>query len=154
MAQKLAGRLPSWRRVVALITCLWLGGSVIIPAAARAQEEFTVLITLDSVTLATLGVITVTGTLTCLEPAVVASVSAQVLQPVRRVHTVPGSGFAELEACDVTPRPFEIVVVPWNGRFAPGTTYVTVSGFACTDLTYTRCNGDAITYALRLPPAL
>jgi hypothetical protein len=76
------------------------------------------------------------------------SVSAQVLQPVRRVHTVAGYGVSELNTCDVTPLPFEIVVVPQTGRFAPGIAYVTVSVFACTDAFI--CMGDTITDALRL----
>jgi len=133
--------------VFVLITCLGLGGHIMVPAA-RAQEAITVSLTLDAVTLGELGTIVVAGTVTCSEPAV-PSVWAQVIQPVRRLHTVTGSGLTELNACDVTPLPFEIVAVPSTGRFAPGIAYVTVSGVACTaDLS---CYfSDMITHAFRL----
>jgi len=138
--------------VFVLIACLGLGGHIMVPAA-RAQEALTVSLTLDAVALGELGTIVVAGTLTCSEPADVSSfgvpgVSAQVLQPVRRVHTVMGYGFAEVKACDVTPLPFEIVVVPQTGRFAPGIAYASVSVYVCTDAFI--CNGDTITDALRL----
>jgi hypothetical protein len=67
MAQLNACHFPSWRRVFAIITCLWLAGNVLIPAT-RAQEAFTVTVSLASATLDKAGVVTVTGTLTCSEP--------------------------------------------------------------------------------------
>ena len=146
MPQQLPCRLPLWCRVFVLIACLGLGGNILVPAA-RAQEALTVSLTLDAVTLGELGTIVVAGTVTCSEP-VVPTVSAQVIQPVRRLHSVVGYGVTEPHACDVTPLPFEIVVVPSTGRFAPGIAYVTVSVFACTDAFI--CMGDTITDALRL----
>jgi len=139
--------------VFVLIACLGLGGNIMVPAA-HAQGALTASLTLDAVAFGELGTIVVAGTLTCSEPAGVPTgygmpvVSAQVLQPVRRVHTVAGYGFTELHACDVTPLPFEIVVVPTSGRFAPGIAYVTVSVFVC-NAAYI-CDGDTITDAVWL----
>jgi hypothetical protein len=152
MPQPLPCRLPLWSRVFVLIACLGLGGNIMVPAA-RAQGAFTISLTLDAVTFGELGTIVVAGTLTCSEPAGVSSgsgvpsVTAQVFQPVRRLHTVTGYGFDEVHACDVTPLPFEIVVVPSSGRFAPGIAYVIVSVFICNALT---CDGDTITDAFWL----
>lgn len=152
MPQQLPCRLPLWSRVFVLIACLGLGGNILVPAA-RAQGAFTVSLTLDAVAFGELGIIVVAGTLTCSEPVNVFSfglptVSAQVLQPVRRLHTVAGSGFTEVKACDVTPLPFEIVIVPQTGRFAPGIAYVTVSVAVCTNAYL--CDSDTITEAFWL----
>lgn len=146
MPQQLPCRLPLWSRVFVLIACLGLGGNILVPAA-RAQGALTASLTLDAVTLE-LGTIVVAGTLTCSEPVGVSSVSAQVLQPVRRLNTVPGYGFDEVPACDVTPFPFEIVVMPSFGRFAPGIAYVTVSVAVCTNAYL--CDSDTITEAFWL----
>jgi hypothetical protein len=155
--QQLPCRLPLWSRVFVLIACLGLGGNILVPAA-RAQGAFTVSLTLDAVAFGELGTIVVAGTLTCSELAAVPSfgpppfgppsVSAQVLQPVRRLHTVVGFGFTEVKACDVTPLPFEIVVVPTSGRFAPGIAYVSVSVYVCNYANI--CDGNTITDAVRL----
>ena len=152
MPQQLPCRLPLWSRVFVLIACLGLGGNIMVPAA-RAQGALTASLTLDAVAFGELGTIVVAGTLTCSEPADVSSfglpvVSAQVLQPVRRLHTVMGYGSDQLNACDVTPLPFEIVIVPQTGRFAPGIAYVTVSVFVCNNAYI--CDGDTITDAMRL----
>jgi hypothetical protein len=152
MAQPSASRLPSWSRVFAILTCLWLSGSVIIPAA-RAQEDFTVTVSLASATVDKAGLVTVTGTLTYSEPAVLAGVDAEVLQPVGRLQTIYGYNSDTLDACDVTPLPVEVAVVPQNGRFVPGTAYVTIFGFACTDRFYETCSGDQRTKPVRLKRA-
>ena len=126
MAQLNACHFASWRRVFAIITGLWLSGSLLIPAA-RAQEAFTVTVSLASATLNKSGLVTVTGTLTCSEPVGDAWVEASVAQPVGRLQMVYGYGVdSGVGACDVTPLPFEAVVVPDNGKFAPGTAYVTI----------------------------
>lgn len=154
MAQLNARHFPSWPRVGAIIACVWLSGSLLIPAA-RAQEAFTVNVSLASVTLDKLGVITVTGTLTCSEPAEGAWVEAYVAQPVGRQKMIYGYGFDyELGACDVTPLPFEFTTVPENGKFAPGKAYVTLYAGACVDPSdWEGCSSDALTKALKLKHA-
>jgi hypothetical protein len=147
MAQLTACPFPSWRRIFAILTGLWLSGSLLIPAA-RAQEAFTVTVSMASATLEKSGVVTVTGTLTCSKPAVEAWVEADVRQPVGRVQTIHGYGYDdELNTCDVTPQPVEAVLVPQDGKFAPGPAYVTIYASACT-LHY--CSSDAQTKPFKL----
>src|ERR671931_1924528 len=140
MAQLTACPFASWRRVFAILTCVWLSGSPLIPAG-RVQEAYTVPVSLTSATLDKSGVVTVTGTLTCSKPAGEAWGEADVRQPVGRLQTIHGSGYDyELNTCDVTPLPIEFVVVPQDGKFAPGTAYVTIYAGACT---FYHCSSDA-----------
>jgi hypothetical protein len=154
MVQLRACHFPSWPRVIAIIACLCLSGSSLIPAA-RAQEAFTVNVSLASATLDKSGVITLTGTLTCSEPADNAWVEAYVSQPVGRLKMVYGYGSDyELGACDVTPLPLEVMVMPDTGKFAPGTVYVTVYAGACTDPSdWNTCSFDELRKPLKLKNA-
>jgi hypothetical protein len=158
MAQPSVYRFPSWRRVFTILTCLWLSGSVLLPAT-QAQEAFTVTIGLTSVTLDTFGIVTMTGTLTCSAPAEDAWVEVYVVQPVGRLQAVYGFGYDDqLEGCDVTPHPFELVVMPENGKFVPGTAYVTLYGTACQDSSspfppFGECSSDDLTKPFKLKHA-
>lgn len=153
MAQPLVCRFASWPHMFAIITGLWLSGSVLLPAT-HAQEAPTVTISLESVTLDEFGAVTVTSTLACSKPAVVNSVDVQVIQPVTRFISIRGYGFENSGACDVKPVPFEIVVVPQNGRFTPSIAYVIVSAFVCTTPSISEaCGSDAVTQPLRLTDA-
>jgi hypothetical protein len=154
MAQPLICRFPSWHRVFAIITCLVLSGSVLLPTA-RAQEDLTVNVRLTSATLDQLGALTVTGTLTCSEPVGDAWVEAYVVQPVGRLQAVYGYGFDQLDGCDVTPLPFEFVVLPETGKLTPGTAYVTLYAGACIDPSdfFGECGFDAVTKAFKLKRA-
>jgi hypothetical protein len=98
--------------------------------------------------------VTVTGTLTCSEPVGEVWVDAYMSQPVGRLHAVEGSGLGQLGACDVTPLPFEAVVVPDEGRFAPGTADVWLSASACIDAnSWEGCSYDEWIGPLRLTHA-
>jgi hypothetical protein len=69
---------------------------------------------------------------------------------------VYGYGYDDqLDGCDVTPRPFEAVAVPENGKFAPGTAYVTIYAGACKDPSdfFEGCSSDALTKPLKLKHA-
>jgi hypothetical protein len=154
MAQLHAGHSPAWRRGLAILACVGLSGTLLLPAA-RGQETLTVHVSLTSASLDQFGVVTVSGTLTCSAPAGEAWVIVDVRQPVGRLRSIYGNVYDyELGTCDVTPQPFEVEVVPVSGKFAPGTAYVTVAAGACTDpVNFEGCSADAQTKSLKLKHA-
>jgi hypothetical protein len=77
------------------------------------------------------GSATISGTLTCSEPAAFAFVTAELSQSVGRVKIIGSNGVEA--ACSATPEPWSVEVLPTNGKFAGGKAVSVAFAFACGD---------------------
>jgi hypothetical protein len=79
------------------------------------------------------GVATVTGTLTCTGNGG-GGVYTSLVQPVGRIATISGYGFADGAACDGSPHPWSTQIEPYSGgKFAGGHATASVSAFVCNE---------------------
>jgi hypothetical protein len=150
----MARHTPKRRRDSALVSLTGLVLSVLLSApVALAQEGALILeINITGATLDRSRFVTVTGTVTCTEPAVISYTCVDVTQPVGRTDSVSGSACPTLNVqCEPTaPATFSIAVSPSNGRFVPGETFVHAFTFGCSVSDGTDCNSDEITVSRRL----
>ena len=91
------------------------------------------------------GTATVSGTITCDEPADFAEVDVQLSQAVGR-HILRGIGQA-FPACDVTPTAWSVAITADNGIFGGGRATADVTAFGCTGPS---CDFDSVSASLRL----
>jgi hypothetical protein len=60
-------------------------------------------------------------------------VSVSLTQPVGRIATVTGDGFAEFTTCDGSPHPWSAQVDPYGGKFAGGHATASATIFVCNE---------------------
>ena len=127
--------------VLTSMVLLLLSGSMVGPGAHA--QVFTVDVEIEGATIDKLGVITVTGTVTCSEPnQIPGNVSVVVQQPRDRLSSVAGSEPTEIapEQCDPDGTSWAVQVVPVEGRFKRGITYINADAFLC--ITLATCDFD------------
>lgn len=99
------------------------------------------------------GLATISGTVACSPSWTSTPVQlfgdASLTQPVGRLHAVNGDAQINLTINDCSaPLPWQVTVVPFNGRYAGGTAYVQVSAFGCDGVG--NCDQGAQTAVIRL----
>jgi hypothetical protein len=142
MARHTPKRLP----YSALASVIGLVLSMLISAPiALAQTVLEINIT--EVTLDRSGLVTVTGSVTCTDPAVITA-CAYVNKPVGRTNSVYGSGCVYSIQCEpAAPSTFSVTnIVPGNGRFVPGQVFIYGTAQGCVYA----CAFDDITVSKRL----
>ncbi len=100
-------------------------------SATRAQDEPSVDLTIETVTLAQrTGTITVTGTVTCAEAGTLVGIGVEVIQ-----GGVRGGGTTFVEACGPAPTPFSVTFAAFErGRFHPGPARLRASAGPCIEV--------------------
>ena len=136
---------PSCSAVRVIILGLLLSVNVVVPTA-RAQEFFTVEVSIEEATLEQ-GAVLVTGTVTCSEPTAFTDVSVEVRQPIGRFRSISGSAGDSLGPC-TDELSFSLLVAPGSGSFKQGTVFIFANAFAC-DVEFNFCDGDAASLAVR-----
>jgi hypothetical protein len=123
-------KVKSNRTWILLSTVLSIGGLPLLPIqTAQAQEAFQIDVTQDSATVDQSGQVTISGTVTCSEPAD-AQVYVTVTQPIGRDKGIAGSNYAPVR-CDQDGEPYTISLFAYEGRFGPGRAVATVDAYAC-----------------------
>ena len=129
---------------------LVLSGFMSAPGALAQEEPLILEINITGATLDRSGVVTVTGTVTCTEPAQLNFLTVYVTQPVGRTGSVNGNASAggAVGQCEPTaPFNFSMAVTPYNGRFVPGQTFFNAFVDGCAP---DSCDSDDIIVSRRL----
>jgi hypothetical protein len=126
-------------------------------APAVAQEELTVEVTFDQTTVdPRTGEVTLSGTITCSEPALV-DVFGELRQQVGRIFTVRGFVGVFVECPGPEGTTFTVTVTADQGRFVPGPARLTAVVFGCVlDPVTFECTEtfvEELDRAIRLAPA-
>lgn len=111
-----------------------------LPPATHAQNAVAVDLNVEKVSVNQLGVVNITGTLTCSGPVAFVHASAGVTQPVGRFKTLNGFGSISSSEC-AGEVPFTILVHAEAGRFGPGIAYIDVFAQVC-DAGFFICDQD------------
>src|SRR5690242_8093642 len=137
--------------LLAVLAVVLIGAAPV--AAATGGGSGGITITVSPTGTVSNGTATISGTISCsplwTSLPVQLNADANLNQPVGRVHSVGGDTFinATIESCD-TPFAWQVTLFPFNGRYGPGTAYVSVNAFGCDQAS--NCDQGSLNAVIKL----
>jgi lipopolysaccharide export system protein LptA len=144
--------MKSFKSWISLNAILMIGFFFLLPVdTAHAQEGFQAAITVDSATVnAQTGKVTVSGTVTCSQPAFTSDVTVIARQTIGRTTTIRAQVSTSV-VCDQNGETYTVSVFADQGIFKPGPALIQASIFACD--AGINCDSEEIFQPVRLEPA-
>ena len=142
------------RLLATMLVMLGLLTLGVAPAAAQ-EEDLTVEVTFDATIDPRTGQVTLSGTISCSEPAFV-DIFGELHQQVGRIFTVSGFFGVRVQCPGPEGITYAVPVTPYQGRLTPGPARLTGSVFGCVfdpDVGCAKSFNRQLDTTIRLAPA-